>query len=198
MVECSVCRASYEESRDHCPSCGAESEAHRCARCGQEYEGSDACPACGSLLAPVACDEHPERSAQGRCVFCGRTVCDSVPDGGEPFVCERHRGIALIGGWAQVYSTTTEWEAQLLRENLRAEGLEAQIYSQKDHIYPVDMGELSIVRILVPVWEYADALRIIREHMDSEGEVVFACPACGEPYDAGARTCASCGAGLAD
>ncbi len=96
-----------------------------------------------------------------------------------------------------MYSATTEWEAQLLRENLRAEGLEAQIYSQKDHIYPVDIGELSIVRILVPVWEYGAALRIIREHMDSGGEVVFACPACGEPYDGGARSCAACGAVLA-
>lgn len=131
-------------------------------------------------------------------MFCGRTVCDGVPGGREPFVCEEHRNITQIGGWAQVYTTTTEWEAQLLRENLRAEGLEAQIYSQKDHIYPVDVGELSIVRILVPVWEYSAALRIIREHMDSEGEVVFACPACGEPYDAGARNCASCGAGLVD
>jgi predicted RNA-binding Zn-ribbon protein involved in translation (DUF1610 family) len=64
-------------------------------------------------------------------------------------------------------------------------------------MYPVDLGELSIVRVMVPVWEYAAALETIRAHMDTEGEVVFACPSCGEAYEPGAEACASCGAPLA-
>lgn len=168
-----------------------------CERCGQEYEGADACPACGHLRLSVACDEHPERAAHGRCVFCGRAVCSEPPAGEEPVVCQEHRTIPLIGGWAQVYSTTTEFEAQLVRENLRAEGIEAQVLSQKDHMYPVDFGELSIVRLLVPVWEYGAAVETIRTHMDTEGEVTFACPACGEPYEPGEAACGSCGSGLA-
>lgn len=185
---------------DHGPDDAPDPSFH-CERCGQEYEDADACPACGKLRSgvPVACDEHPERGAEGRCVFCGRAVCDrGRPSGEDPYVCAEHRTIPLIGGWAQVYSTTGEFEAQLVRENLRAEGVEAQIYSQKDHMYPVDLGELSIVRLLVPVWEYAGALRTIQSHMDTQGEVVFACPACGEPYEPGADRCASCGASLVD
>jgi hypothetical protein len=96
-----------------------------------------------------------------------------------------------------VYSATSDFEAQLLRENLRAEGIDAQTFSQRDRTFSVDLGELSIVRLLVPVWEYERALQVIRDHMDTAGEVVFACPACGEAFDPGARECTSCGAPLA-
>ncbi|MEX2584437.1 MAG: DUF2007 domain-containing protein [Gemmatimonadota bacterium] len=103
----------------------------------------------------------------------------------------------MIQGWAQVYSTASEFEAQLLRDNLMAEEVDARIFSQKDNMLSVELGELSIVRILVPAWEYEQASGIIRQHMDAEGEVTFACPACGEAYEPGTRSCASCGADLA-
>jgi uncharacterized OB-fold protein len=32
--------------------------------------------------------------------------------------------------------------------------------------------------------------------MDTEGEVTFACPSCGEVYEPGQETCGSCGASL--
>jgi hypothetical protein len=184
------------------PSAGespeAPGEGFRCARCETEYEGADACPACGTLRVEAACETHPDREARGRCVICGRALCDRCSAGGDDaFLCEEHRGVHMIQGWAQVYSTHGEIEAQLVQENLRAEGIDSQIFSQKDHIYPVDLGELSIVRVMVPVWEYGAALDTIRGHMDTEGEVVFACPSCGEAYEPGAEACASCGAPLA-
>ena len=172
-------------------------EGFRCPRCETEYEGADACPACGTLRVEAACETHPDREAKGRCVICGRALCDRCSAGDDAFLCEEHRGVHMIQGWAQVYSTHGEIEAQLVQENLRAEGIDSQIFSQKDHIYPVDLGELSIVRVMVPVWEYAAALETIRGHMDTEGEVVFACPSCGEAYEPGAEACASCGAPLA-
>ena len=171
---------------------------YRCARCEAEYEDADACPACGTLRVESTCETHGDRRAQGRCVVCGRAVCDKCRAGdGDAFLCEEHRNVRMIEGWAQVYSTTGEIEAQLLRDNLQAEGIDAQMFSQKDHMYPVDIGELSIVRVVVPVWEYGQALEVIRDHMDTEGEVVFACPACGEAYEPGAEACSSCGAPLA-
>lgn len=171
--------------------------AFRCARCETEYEAGAACPVCGALPAEEQCEQHPDQAAHGRCVICGRTVCRSCGSGEtDPCRCEEHASIPIIEGWAQVYSTTGELEAQLLRDNLQAEGVDSQIFSQKSHIYPVDMGELSIVRLLVPVWQYAQALEVIRQHMDAEGEVLFACPSCGEAYEPGAATCGSCGAPL--
>lgn len=133
----------------------------------------------------------------GRCVICGRALCRACRrDEGKAYLCDEHRGTTIIQGWAQVYSTTGEFQAQLLRENLQSEGVDAQIFSQKDNMLSVDLGELSIVRLLVPVWEYEQALQVIRAHMDTEGEVAFACPGCGEAYEPGAPRCASCGTAL--
>jgi rubrerythrin len=168
-----------------------------CARCSTEYTDSDACPACGELRVPVPCEDHPERMAEGRCVICGRAVCDDCrAEDRNACLCLDHRTVPIIQGWAQVYSTASELEARLLRENLQAEGIDAQVYSQKDRSFTVDLGELSIVRLLVPVPEYRVAFDLIRQHMDTDGEVVFACPECGEPYEPGARECAACGATL--
>ncbi|MBV9775063.1 MAG: hypothetical protein JO040_14010 [Gemmatimonadetes bacterium] len=172
-------------------------ETFRCPRCETEYEGSDACPVCGALRVAAACETHPDRDAEGRCVICGRAVCGECRAGDRDAVlCEEHRAVPMIEGWAQVYTTTGELEAQLLRDNLLAEGIDAQIYSQNDHNFPVDLGELSIVRVMVPTWEYGAALETIRAYMDTGGEVVFACPSCGEVYEPGATTCTSCGAPL--
>lgn len=171
-------------------------ETFQCTRCGAEYAGGDSCPSCGLLREPVPCDGDPGRQARGRCVICGMAVCDGGADD-SPTLCDDHRSISIIEGWSQVYSTTTDIEAGLIVENLRAEGIDAQLYAQKDRSFPVDLGELSIARVLVPVWEHQAALEIIRAYMDSEGEVVFACPSCGEVYEPGATTCATCGAPIA-
>jgi hypothetical protein len=169
----------------------------RCERCGGEFVDGDACPLCGALRAEVPCEDAPGRPAHSRCVICSRTVCEGLPDAARPALCAEHQGIPVIEGWSQVYTTNVELEAQLIVENLRAEGIDAQLYSQTDRSFPVDLGELSIARVLVPVWEHSQALQTIQERMDTEGEVLFACPSCGEAYEPGAEACASCGAPLA-
>jgi hypothetical protein len=188
------------ELPEQTPDAGDATEVmtYRCARCETEYEGAGACPACGLLREAEACAEHPEDTARGRCVICGRTVCERCEAcGTDPYLCAEHAGISIIEGWAQLYTSSDEFEMQLLRDNLQAEGMDAQVFSQKSHTYPVDMGDLALVRLMVPVWEYERALEVIRGHMDTEGEVVFACPACGEAYEAGATVCGNCGAPLA-
>lgn len=164
-----------------------------CERCGSGYTG-DWCPSCGLSPAPVACPDGGE--TRSRCVLCGRAVCA----GGRadaPSRCAEHASISIIENWAQVYSATSDIDASLVAQNLESEGIDAQVYSQKDDMFPVDLGELSIVRVLVPVWEFQQALEVVRDRMDSSGEVVFACPSCGEAYDPGVSACASCGAVLA-
>jgi hypothetical protein len=169
----------------------------RCARCGGEFVDGDACPLCGTLRAEVPCDDDSSRPAHSRCVICARALCDARPEGTRPALCEEHRTVPVIEGWSQVYTTGAALEAQLIVENLRAEGVDAQLYAQTDRSFPVDLGELSIARVMVPVWEHEQALQIIQERMDTEGEVLFACPSCGEAYEPGIQDCAACGAPLA-
>lgn len=198
MQRCPTCDSEFAEELDACPACSArEDEVRACHRCQERYRGLDACPACGALSGSAECEEHPGRDAVGRCVACGRAVCATCRvRGGRAVLCRDHAEVMVIEGWAQVYSTTREFEAQLLRENLRAEGVDAHIFSQRDKMFPVDLGDLSIVRLLVPVWEYEQARQVIQEHMDPEGEVAFACPSCGEAFELGAEACATCGAEL--
>ncbi|MFO7261552.1 MAG: DUF2007 domain-containing protein [bacterium] len=144
------------------------------------------------------CATHPERPAVSTCAICGDAVCEQCEEqaGGNP-LCGRHASVPLIEGWAQVYATSDDVVAQLIRDNLRAAGVDAQVFSQKDHFaFAVDLGDLSPVRVLVPAEEYEAAQRIVREHMDLHGEVRFACPNCGEPAEPGATRCAACGAPL--
>ena len=170
---------------------------YTCDRCGTEYGDGDSCPACGALREPVPCEEDPSQRAHARCVLCGRAVCGPQADDREPARCLEHRGVPVIEGFAQVYTNNNAFAAQLLVENLRAEGLDAALYSQADRSFPMDLGELSISRVLVPAFQYEQALELVREYMDSEGEVVFACPSCGEVFEPGQETCSSCGASLA-
>lgn len=130
-------------------------------------------------------------------MVCGKAVCDECHHGDRhAYLCSDHRGVRITEGWAQLYTTTTEVQAQLIRENLQAEGIDARIYSQRDRIFSVDLGELSIVRILVPAWDYERGLDAIRDHTSIDGEVTFACPNCGEARELESRECASCGATL--
>ncbi len=194
MARCLTCGAEYPEDVRACPDCGYTSTPHTCERCGEEFEDADACPACGLARVEIACEKHPANKAEGRCVICGRAVCEECRhEENMALLCEDHAELTVIQGWAQIYTTTSEFEAQLLRDNLTAEGFDVRIYSQKDRIFSVDLGELSIVRLLVPAWDYDRASEVIRTRMDQSGEVSFACPGCGEAYEPGATTCENCG-----
>jgi hypothetical protein len=170
-----------------------------CPHCEQQVAAEEqACPACGHLHRDaLPCARHNDRQAHGVCVVCGDAVCDECNDGdGVHFSCPEHASIPVIEGWAQIYTTSDTVEADLIRENLQSEGVEAAVLSQKDRSFNVDVGDLSPVRILVPAYEYLNATQVLHAHMDFKGEVAFACPACGEAYEQTDSICRSCGAEL--
>jgi hypothetical protein len=171
----------------------------RCPHCEQEVSAADpACPACGHIHGdPIACARHPDRMAGAICVVCGDAVCDDCDQADAVHhACPEHSSVPVIEGWAQVYTTSDAIEADLIRENLQSEGVEAAVLSQKDRSFNVELGELSPVRILVPAYEYLGAVDVLTAHMDARGEVAFACPTCGEAFEPGESTCPSCGAAL--
>ena len=147
-----------------------------CDRCGEMMDSdADACMACGTLRTGQPCAVHADRDARGICVVCGTAVCADCNHGGSShYLCATHGEIQVVAGWAQVYSTPNDLEAQLLRENLEAEGIDARVLSQKDHFsLPVELGDLSQVRVLVPAFAYSEAETLISEHMDADGELRF-------------------------
>ena len=170
-----------------------------CPHCGETIDSeSESCPACGYLQSSANCERHPERKAEGVCAICGRALCEECDQStGRHFVCDAHADVPVISGWAQVYSASDDVQAELIRENLVAEGITARVLSQSDHFsFAVDLGDLNQVRVLVPAYDYEGARELIASHQDAEGEVAFACPACGEAYEPGDVSCAACGNSL--
>ncbi|HEX6133920.1 MAG TPA: zinc ribbon domain-containing protein [Longimicrobiales bacterium] len=171
----------------------------RCPNCDQEIDAEGpTCPACGHIhKGSLNCERHPDRTAVGVCVVCGDGVCSECDAEDElHHACPDHSEIPVIEGWAQIYTTSDDVEADLIRDNLQSEGVDAAVLSQKDRSFNVDLGELSPVRVLVPAYAYLDAMKVLGEHMDYRGEVVFACPSCGEPFEPGETVCGSCGTPL--
>lgn len=182
MTTCPECGSTAPDSYGACPTCGANLNSVEaagtevCGHCGENIaSGEDACPACGHLHVTATCAKHADRKAEGQCVICGSTLCAGCNRGGDThFVCDTHSNIPVEQGWAQVYTTSDDLEAQLIRDNLQAEGVDARVLSQKDHFaLPVDLGDLSPVRVLVPAYSYSDAANLIQSHRDSDGEVRF-------------------------
>jgi hypothetical protein len=151
---------------------------------------------CGQLQQEGPCARHADRLAKGQCVLCGIAVCEECNRSASHYACALHHEIPVFEGWAQIYTTNADLDAQLIRENLQAEGIDAEVLSQRDQTFPVDMGELAPVRVLVPAFDYLAAEEILAGHMDPSGEVSFACAACGEAFDPGQEVCASCQAAL--
>ncbi|HEX9109076.1 MAG TPA: zinc-ribbon domain-containing protein [Longimicrobiales bacterium] len=204
MPTCPDCGTTVSEGSAICPSCGASLTAadqdRECSNCGATVPADAACPVCGQLPAPAACATHPERLAEGACVVCGREVCE-VCDHGQSteYLCESHQDVGVTEGWAEVYSANDDLEADLVRDNLQAAGIDAQVLSQKDHFsFTVDLGDLARVRVLVPAFDYETARQTLAQHEDTVGEVAMACPTCGAPYAAGDATCGACGASLTE
>jgi hypothetical protein len=171
----------------------------RCPHCDQQVAaGENACPACGHIHGePPACDRHADRPAGGVCVICGSPVCDDCNAGEQVHhACPEHHDVPVIEGWAQIYTTSDTVEADLIKENLQSEGIDAAVLSQKDRTLTFDLGDFSPVRVLVPAYDYLNAAGLLAGHMDAAGEVVFACPACGEAFEQGEATCRSCGSAL--
>jgi predicted RNA-binding Zn-ribbon protein involved in translation (DUF1610 family) len=171
----------------------------RCSRCDQQVDAAEpSCPACGHLHGePSTCERHPGVEARGLCVICGSPVCaECDADEQVHYSCPAHAGVPVIEGWAQIYTTSDTVEAELIKENLQSEGLDAAVLSQKDRILTFDLGDFSPVRVLVPAYAYLDAARVLSGHMDAAGEVVFACPTCGEAFEEADATCRACGSVL--
>lgn len=154
----------------------ATGPAMTCPHCNEQIAAdSEACPACGHLHVEAACAKHADRQAEGVCVICGEPLCEDCNVGGDShFQCETHRAIPIVEGWAQIYSTSDDLEAQLIRDNLEAQGIDARVLSQKDHYaVPVDLGDLAPVRVLVPAFAYTDAQLLMNQHRDADGDVRF-------------------------
>lgn len=141
----------------------SETPGTSCRSCGRAISGdSSFCDGCGALGRSRSCDEHPTHVAERACVVCGRVLCRDC-DCGSRFaaLCSDHGGVKVTQGWAEVWRTSEELEAEFVATELRGCGTDSMVLSQKDHANVVSFGALSVVRVLVPAPSYPAALEVV-------------------------------------
>ncbi len=70
--------------------------------------------------------------------------------------------------WVEVFRSSTDYEADIVRDRLDDAGIPAIVFTQRDHVFNLNVGHLARVSVRVPA-PYADAARrILSEPVDEE------------------------------
>lgn len=74
-------------------------------------------------------------------------------------------------GWSSVFETSTDYEADLVRDRLDESGVAAVVLTQRDHSFNLTVGDLSPVHVMVPPADEARAREILAEAPLSDEEL---------------------------
>jgi hypothetical protein len=184
MPYCRNCGYEYVEGVTTCPDCGEEllpGEPRICDNCDGEIEAnSQYCPHCGIIFeqdegeVSIECETHPGVPAIGVCIICGKPVCRdcAVSKKGRVF-CDDDEHVKIHQDWVVLCSTSTEYEAEMVKANLEIAGVKALVFSQVDHAYFIPIGRLAIVNVMVPKDKLAKAREVVHrlKGVDEEDEL---------------------------
>ena len=90
----------------------------------------------------------------------GMTIC---PDCGENLVEDKYfikPEDWTEDDWIVVYTSSQEYEVEMLKDNLESAGINAAVLSQKDRNFPT-FGDFSVVKLLVQKENVSSALSFI-------------------------------------
>ena len=71
--------------------------------------------------------------------------------------------------WEIIYTTSQEFEAQMIKNNLEGAGIKTVVLSQKDRNYPAP-GDFSVIKLLVRKEDVQDALTFIQKVKSENAE----------------------------
>ena len=157
MPYCAECGYEYITGTRTCPDCQTtlvEGERLVCDACEEVIpEKATFCPHCGILLGDedIMCADHPKKEAVGRCVMCGKPVCDAcaVKKQGRYF-CANDEHLKMAFDFVSVATTPTKYEAEMIRSNLEGAGIDAIILSESDRVFFTTVGDLAVNEVMVP------------------------------------------------
>jgi hypothetical protein len=73
--------------------------------------------------------------------------------------------------WTTVFTTGTDYEADLVRDRLDDHGIPAVVLTQRDHAFNLNVGDLAAVRVMVPPDEAEEAINLIEGELISDEEL---------------------------
>lgn len=175
MPYCKECGYEYRSGVKVCPDCQAqlvEGDLLLCHECDEPVtEEVPFCNHCGVVLewgeidgSPIMCATHRANEATGSCVVCKKAVCpECVAMRFGRFFCNDDKHVETAFNWVVVATTSTDYEAQMIKANLEGAGIPATVLSKKDHTYVTTMGDLAVTEVLVPSQMVEDAKQFLRE-----------------------------------
>ena len=76
--------------------------------------------------------------------------------------------------WIAVFNTSTDYEADLVRDRLDAAGVAAVVLTQRDHSFNLNVGDMAPVRVMVRPEDEAAAHEVINQQPFSDEELTEA------------------------
>jgi hypothetical protein len=73
--------------------------------------------------------------------------------------------------WIAVFRTSTDYEADLVRDRLGDSGIAAVVLTQRDHAFNLTLGDLSRVSVMVPPDQAEEALRMVHAVQPTDEEL---------------------------
>jgi len=74
-------------------------------------------------------------------------------------------------GWVSIYRSSTDYEADMVRDRLDSSGVPAAVFSQRDHVLNLTMGGMAKVYVLVPKEYEQRAIEILKEQPLTQDEL---------------------------
>ena len=74
-------------------------------------------------------------------------------------------------GWISVFECSTDFEADLVRDRLDEEGFAAVVFTQRDHSFNLNVGDLAAVHVMVRPEEEAAARAVVAQPGFTDAEL---------------------------
>jgi hypothetical protein len=74
-------------------------------------------------------------------------------------------------GWIAVYRTGTDYEADIVRDRLDDAGIPAIVFTQRDHAFNLNVGDLAAVNVMVPPERLQDAMALLESAPLTDAEI---------------------------
>jgi hypothetical protein len=74
-------------------------------------------------------------------------------------------------GWIAIFSTSTDFEADLVRDRLDAEGVDAVVLTQRDHTFNLNVGDMAPVHVMVQPADVGRARAVIESVPFTDAEL---------------------------
>ncbi|MDE3058924.1 MAG: hypothetical protein KGJ59_13305 [Bacteroidota bacterium] len=122
------------------------------------------CGSAVSTIAEIECGNHSGAAAVGACVVCGVPVCGdcAVTRGGKLFCNDSSHAVFLVR-YALLGVAISEFEADIIVSNLKANGISPQFFSPKEFFNFKNDEPDSAVRVFVLKDDHARAVTLLTE-----------------------------------